>query len=73
VNSAEHSPWICPSCGHFCVRPTTRDDAPNHGCALVGRDVDLVPYIDSAQAMQIRDKAVSKAAVSNLEGASRDR
>lgn len=61
MNSADQSPWICPNCGHFCVLLAS-NDAPTHNCAVVGRDVDLVPYIDSAQAMRIRDNAVSKAA-----------
>ena len=51
----ERSPWICPCCAHFIVRPTAPEDAPSHDCEAASGRVDLVPYIDSTQALQIRN------------------
>ena len=47
--------WICPRCGHFIVRSTTPEGVPTHDCGIAGGVVEFVPYVDSAQALQIRN------------------
>lgn|GEM_PF-5761198 len=63
--------WICPTSGHFIVRLTVPECAPNHGCALAGGVVEFVPYADSAQALQIRNGIDSTSAVSTAPRSTR--
>ncbi len=47
--------WICPRCGHFIVRSMTPEGVPIHDCGIAGAVVEFVPYVDSTQALQIRN------------------
>lgn len=47
--------WICPRCGHFIVRSTMSKGVPSHDCGIAGGVVEFVPYVDSAQALEIRN------------------
>jgi hypothetical protein len=53
--SDEDTAWICPRCGHFIARQATSEQAPTHDCGGAGRAVEFVPYVDSAQALRIRN------------------
>lgn len=64
MSQSEHSPWICPGCAHFIVRSTGPEDAPNHDCEAASGTVDFVPYIDSTQALRIRNSVRTAASVS---------
>lgn len=63
MSPLDRSPWICPTCAHFIVRPTRTEDAPSHNCDLAGREVNLVVYIDSTQALHIRNGVLTAASV----------
>ncbi len=54
--SACDTPWICPSCAHFIVRADGPTATPSHECKIAGESVEFVPYVDSDQALQIRNK-----------------
>ena len=54
--------WICPRCGHFIVRQTMPEGVPTHDCGIAGGVVEFVPYVDSAQALQIRNDIDSMSA-----------
>lgn len=60
--SSESVPWICPRCAHFCVRAD--GGAPSHGCRTAGEAIEFVRYIDSDQAIAIRNRF---AATSNAD------
>ena len=59
----ESVPWICPRCAHFCVR--VDGGAPSHECRTAGEAIESVRYIDSDQAMAIRNRF---AATRNADG-----
>lgn len=53
---------ICPRCGHFIVRQTAPDCSPIHDCPIAGGVVEFIPYVDSTQALQIRNGIDSRSA-----------
>jgi hypothetical protein len=63
--------WICPRCGHFIVQSTAPDCVPAHNCALAGDVAEFVSYVDSAQAVQIRNGIDSTSAATTARGSIR--
>lgn len=55
MSGVDETPWICPSCAHFTVRQGEVVRAPTHDCSVAGLPVDLVHYVDSDQALAIRN------------------
>lgn len=52
-SAQKFAPWICPCCGHFIVRREGASSA-RHCCNGSTDAVELIPYIDAAQAIGIR-------------------
>jgi hypothetical protein len=63
--------WICPSCAHFTVRPAVPMASPAHDCERAGEPVQLIPYVDSTQAQQIRDRVDTPAGISTATRSTR--
>ena len=63
--------WICPRCGHFIVRQAMAEGVLSHDCALTGDVVEFVPYVDSAQALQIRNRIDSTSAATTARRSTR--
>ena len=53
MSGSGDSPWICPRCAHFVVRVDASPETPTHDCEVAGEAVELVPFLDSGQALEI--------------------